>query len=307
MTLPALLATFTNNLLPVLLIGGSGFLIGKLITIDTRSIGRVAFNFFSPVLVFNLLVTSSLQLDQALSTVAFTCLVLVTMGLLAFLIGRLFKLERPLLLALILTTTFGNTGNYGLPLVKFALGDDALAFATIFFVTTWLFFNTAGVFIASLGQMDFKTALLGLFKVPTGYAVILAVIVNALNIELPLPLARTVSLAADGTIPLLLILLGLELTRVEWSHNLRALGLGASLKLLAGPVVGLLFASLLGLQGVSRQANVVQASMPPAVMSTVLASEYKLEPPLVTAIIFVSTILSPLTLTPLLVFLTSSK
>ena len=303
MTLSDLVQTFTNNLLPVLLISGSGFLIGKLLTLDTRSIGRVAFNFFSPVLVFDLLVNSELKLDQALSTVWFTIAVMAAMGVLSFLAGKLFRLERPLLLAVILTTTFGNTGNYGLPLVKFAFGEEALAFATLFFVTTWLFFNTAGVFIASLGHMEFKKALLGLLKVPTGYAVVLAALTRALNLELPLPVLRTVDLASDGAIPLLLILLGLELTRVQWSHNLRALGLGTFLKLIAGPLVGLILASVLGLSETARQADVVQASMPAAVMITVLASEYELEPALVTAIIFLSTILSPLTLTPLLVYL----
>jgi predicted permease len=43
--------------------------------------------------------------------------------------------------------------------------------------------------------------------------------------------------------------------------------------------------------------------MPSAVMTTILANEYKLDTTLVTAIVFVSTILSPLTLTPLLYFL----
>ncbi len=298
-----LLSTFTNNLLPVLLISGSGFLIGKLIQVDTRSIGRVAFNFFSPVLVFDLLVNSDLDLDQALSTVLFTVSVMASMGILAFAMGKLFRLERPLLLAVILTVTFGNTGNYGLPLVKFAFGDEALGFATLYFVTTWLFFNTVGVFIASLGHMDIKTALLALFKVPTGYAVILAAIVQAFNLELPLPLGRTIGLAAEGAIPLLLVLLGLELTRVEWSHSLRALSLGTALKLVAGPLVAILLAIPFGLTATARQADVVQAAMPAAVMITVLASEYELEPSLVTGIIFMSTIISPLTLTPLLVYL----
>jgi predicted permease len=39
------------------------------------------------------------------------------------------------------------------------------------------------------------------------------------------------------------------------------------------------------------------------VMTTVLANEYELDTSLVTAIVFVSTILSPLTLTPLIYLL----
>jgi len=43
--------------------------------------------------------------------------------------------------------------------------------------------------------------------------------------------------------------------------------------------------------------------VPAAVTNIVLATEYKLDSSLVTAIVFIGTILSPLTLTPLLVYL----
>jgi malate permease and related proteins len=102
---------------------------------------------------------------------------------------------------------------------------------------------------------------------------------------------------------LMLILLGLELTRIQWSHSFRALGLGVAAKLLLGPLVGLLLARLFGLHGTVHQGNVLEAAMPAAVATTVVATEYKLEPALVTAIVFLGTALSPLTLTPLIVYL----
>jgi len=80
-------------------------------------------------------------------------------------------------------------------------------------------------------------------------------------------------------------------------------GFSAGMRLLAGPLVGFALAGMFGLNTVARQANVVQASMPSAVSCTVLATEYNLEPPLVTSIVFLGTLLSPLTLTPLLVLL----
>lgn len=81
------------------------------------------------------------------------------------------------------------------------------------------------------------------------------------------------------------------------------MGLSVSLRLLIAPIVALLLTPLLGLQGVAWQAAVTQASMPAAVNTTILASEYKLDSSLVTAIVFIGTILSPLTLTPLIVLL----
>jgi len=303
MSFSELLTTFANNLLPIFLVSGSGFLLGKFLTVDSRSLGRVVFYVFSPLLVFDLMLKSTLNLQQAFTTVAFTASVIAIMGLLAFLLGKLFRLERPYLLAVILTVAFGNTGNYGLPLVKFAFGDDALAVASLFYVTTTILFNTVGVVIASLGHMDLKSALTGLFKLPIIYGVTLALLIKGIGIQLPLPVSRTIEIAANGAIPVMLILLGLELTRIQWSHSFRALGLGVLTKLLIAPLVGLLLASLFGFDHTARQGSVLEASMPAAVATTVVATEYKLEPSLVTAIVFLGTVLSPLTLTPLIVYL----
>jgi len=303
MSFNELLTTFANNLLPIFLVSGSGFVLGKFLTVDSRSLGRVVFYVFSPLLVFDLMIKSTLDLRQAFTTVAFTASVIAVMGTLAFLLGKLFRLERPYLLAVILTVAFGNTGNYGLPLVKFAFGNDALAVASIFYVTTTILFNTVGVVIASIGHMDLKSAVLGLFKLPSIYGVILALLIKGIGFQLPLPISRTIEIAANGAIPVMLILLGLELTRIQWSHSFRALGLGVAVKLLLAPLVGLLFASLFGMGHVARQGSVLEAAMPAAVATTVVATEYKLEPSLVTAIVFLGTVLSPLTLTPLIVYL----
>jgi predicted permease len=303
MSFTALLTTFANNLLPVLLISGAGFLSGKLLGIEPRSLSRVLFYLFSPILIFNLLLHSTLDTDQVVITIAFTTTVIFALSALGLVLGLLLRLEKPLILAVMLTVAFGNTGNYGLPLIMFAFGEDALAYGALFFVVTIMLLNTMGVLMASLGKMDLKAAVLGLLKIPMGYAILLAAVLASFRIQLPVPLARTVDLMASATIPLMLILLGLELTRVKWSHSAKALSLSVSIRLVAGPLIGLLLAIPFGLQGAAWQGNLIQTGMPTAVATTVVATEYQLEPSLVTAIVFVGTLLSPLTLTPLLVLL----
>jgi malate permease and related proteins len=303
MSFNELIATFANNLLPILLVAGAGFSLGKLLTVDSRSLGRVVFYVFSPLLVFDLMLKSELNLRQAMTTVGYTASVIFIIGTIAFLLGKAFQLERTTLLAVILTVSFGNTGNYGLPLVKFAFGTEALAVASLFYVTTTILFNTVGVVIASLGHTGLKSALLGLFRIPVVYGVLLALVIKGIGIQLPLPLARTIEIAANGAIPLMLVLLGLELTRIEWSHSIRALGLSVVTKLVIAPIVGILLAGVFGLQGAERQANIVETAVPAAVVTTVVATEYNLRPSLVTAMVFIGTLLSPLTITPLLVYL----
>jgi predicted permease len=303
MSINELFSVFANNILPIILLSGAGFALAKLLHIDSRSLGRVVFYVFSPILIFNLLIKNQLNLKEAAVVIGFTIAIVLTMGLITYLAGSLLKLERAALVAVLITTMFANTGNYGLPLVSFAFGEKALAYAGIYFVTTTSLFFSLGVLIASLGRMNFKDAVLGLFKIPTLYAVLLAILINALGIKIPAPVTRTVDLAAGGSIPLMLILLGVELSRVELSGNVRAMQLSVGLRLVVAPLISLLFAAMFGLQSPVREGVVIQASMPSIVSSAVLAMEYQLDSKLVTAIIFISTILSPLTLTPMLVLL----
>ncbi|MBK9925763.1 MAG: AEC family transporter [Anaerolineales bacterium] len=303
MAFSTLFSTFANNILPIILLGGAGFALGKILHVDAQALGRVVFYVFSPVLIFDLMIKNQLELSEAAIVIGFSTSIILTVGLLTYLFGKLLKLERPALISVIVTSMFANTGNYGLPLVSFAFGEKALPYAGIYFVTTTLLFYSLGVLLASLGHMNFKDALLGLFKVPTLYAVLLALIVNTLHVELPLAINRAVELASGGTIPAMLVLLGLQMTKVEFSKNMRALQLSVAMRLLVAPALALLVAGIFGMQGFARQGAITQASMPSMVSSTVLASEYHLDTKLVAAVVLVSTLLSPLTLTPLLVFL----
>jgi predicted permease len=299
----ALLQIFTNNILPILLLSGAGFLLGSLLKLDSRPLGRVIFYILGPVLIFNLLTTSQLKVENILVMMGYSLTVMLVSGGIALLIGKLFRLEWPLLTIILLTTLFGNNGNYGLPLISFAFGEEALTYASIYFVTNSLMLYTLGVVIASLGHLKLKDALVGLLKVPAVYSILLALIFIYTGWQLPSPIQKTINLAAGGAIPAMLILLGLELQKVEWTHKFKALSVPIFVRLILGPVVGLGVAIVYGLGTSLRNVGIIQGGMPSAVMTTILANEYKLDTSLVTAIVFISTILSPLTLTPLLYFL----
>jgi predicted permease len=75
------------------------------------------------------------------------------------------------------------------------------------------------------------------------------------------------------------------------------------MRLLVSPFVALLLIPLFGLAGPARQALVLEAAMPTAVLTTVLATEFNAEPSFVSTTVLVTTLLTPLTLTPLLAFL----
>lgn len=301
----SLLTLFVNNLLPILLLAGAGFAVGRVFEMDPRPLGRVIFYVFSPLLIFKLITQSELPFEQIGWMVGFALAVMACMAGLAFILGKLARFSRPTLAAVLLTTMVGNNGNYGLPVIAFAFGETALAYASIYFVTSTIVVYTAGVAIASLGRMNMRQALSNLLKVPSVYAIILAMFFARWNLALPEFLERTVNLGAGGTIPAMLILLGMELQRAVRPAQPVALGIPLISRLVLGPILAWGLALQFPLPLPAQQAGIAEAGMPTAVLTTVLASEYRLDSSLVSSIVFITTLLSPLTLTPVLYFLGS--
>jgi len=298
-----LLQLFVDNLLPILLMAGIGYLLSAKLDLDIRGLSLATFHVFSPCLIFALLVDSRLGGAEMVRMAGFAAAVLLGVGLLAALVGKALGLSRRMRAALVLVAMLPNAGNYGLSLTLFAFGEGALAHASVFFATSAALTYTVGVLVASLGRADARTALLGLLRVPTVYAVLLALLFVYQGWQLPLPLDRTVSTLAQAAIPVFLIVLGMQLHRAGLGRVSAAQVLAVGMRLVASPALAVLLATLFGLTGVARTAGIVEAAMPAAVVTTVLAEVYDVEPAFITSVVFVSTVVSPLTLTPLLLIL----
>ncbi len=298
-----LLTLFANNILPIFLAAGTGYLLSRFLKVNPRTVSQVGFYIFTPCLVYKLLTTSQLSGSEALRMAVFTIASTLVVGALTWAIGRLFKFDRRLLVAVLLVAMFSNAGNYGLSLNLFAFGETAVAHASVYFVVSIVLTYTIGVVLASLGKSGLKEALLGMFKVPALYTAILALLSNAIQWKLPLPVERSVFLLGDATIPTLLVLMGIQLGNSQWDGQRLALGVANLMRLVVAPAVALGIVLLLGLSGAAMQAAISESGAPTAVFMTILATEYEVEPSFVTAAVFTSTLLSPLTMTPLIAWL----
>ena len=85
---------FANNLLPILLVAGVGYIAGKWLKVEARSISRVVFYFFSPCLLFELLVTSQFDYGDMLRMIGFSLASILSVGAITWILGRLIRLER---------------------------------------------------------------------------------------------------------------------------------------------------------------------------------------------------------------------
>ena len=294
---------FLNNLLPIFLAAGAGYLLARNFQLNPRVLSQVVFYVFSPCLIFTLLINSELSNGDILNTMFSTGIFILLVGLITWLGGKALRLPRSEMAALLVTGMFMNAGNYGLPVVLFAFGDTALSYASLFFVTNAILAYTLGVIIISMGSASLTQAFGNLLKIPMIYGLLLAVIIMRTGWEMPVFLERTTTMLGNASIPGMLVLLGMQLQQANWRGKAKPLALATAMRLVIGPILMLIIALFFNLTGAARQASVLEAGMPTAVLTTMLATEYETEPALVTAIVFITTLLSPFSITPLLAYL----
>jgi predicted permease len=293
--LNSILTVLTQNILPIFIVAALGFGLQRWKRLDKRTLSSLVLNCLSPCLVFSSLVNSQLPGEELFELSAFTLLTILAMGLLGLLLARVTHLSRSDTVAFLIVVMFVNGGNYGLTLNQLRYGDAGLARAIVYFTTSALVIYTLGLYIASMGQMTWRDAGAKLLRLPPVYAAVAAVMVYSLSIDIPDPLMVGIQVAGAGAIPVMIILLGMQLADWRGFSALRLAVPAVIMRLLIGPLVGVLAATVLGLQGLSRATSIVESSMPTAVFAIVLATEFDLQPTAVTSIVLLTTLLSPLT------------
>ena len=200
--------------------------------------------------------------------------------------------------------TLGNYGTYGLPVILFAFGEEGLSYAVLFFVVSVLLQATLGVGIAAArkGQKAWQP-ILSIVRVPWVYAFALSVGLRALGLRLPTGLERAMELVAGGAIPMQLLLLGMELSRLRLRQMAEATIELALERVFLAPVLAAAIAVIPGLQAPVASILILQASMPSAINSMILAVKYERHPELAAGVVLVGTLASMGTITLLLYLL----
>lgn len=298
-----LFSIFISDLLPVFAIAGVGFVLARFAGVQVQAVSRLTFHALAPALVFNILATSTADSGQAGRMALFYALVALSAATMARLVAIPLRLDRRSLTAFLLVVICSNSGNYGLPVTLLAFGREALTFASMYFVTSSMFTYTGGVFLAASGQRSVRQALVGVASIPAVYGAVAALATSSLGIPLPGAVAAPITLLSDAAVPMMILVLGMQLERAARPERPVVVAAAVVVSLVLTPIVALGIAHLIGLQGNALRAGVLQASMPTAVITTILAVEFDVLPDFVTSVVFVSTLLSPLTVTLMIAYL----
>lgn len=308
-------------ILPIFLVLGSGFVVNRKLrlavpvrtsipdqpgtsTDGMRTLSALVFYILTPCLAFSSLATSDLSAGEAGRIGLFALVVTLLTGVMAWVLARLLRFSRSGTSSLLLVATFGNVGNYGLPLNELALGQEALDRAIIYVVLTSLLLFGPGVLVAARAQGSTPAqALRRLTRVPVIYALLLGGLVRVGVLPLLDPVFKATQLLGRGAPPLMLVILGMQLSNIQLRGNWRLIGLASGVRLLLAPLIAVALAAWMGLTGLTEQVSVLEASMPTAVFTIILAIEFNLDLDLATSVVFVTTVASPVTLIPLISYL----
>lgn len=294
---------FLNVVTPVFILVVIGYFVGPRLKIDARSLSRTAYFVFIPAFVFNIISEAKIDSELALQMLSFILVAQIAVALLGFLVGKALRQSREITAAFVLIATFGNVGNFGLPLIVFRLGETARTFATVYFVATVFISFVICVGVASWARSGGVTAVFSVFKTPALIALIPALVFNITDLEVPIFLSRLSGLLGQAMIPVMLITLGVQMgdiPKIKINFNVFA---ASTVRLIGGPVLALLIVPYFGLEGLERSTGILQAAMPAAVLASIIALEYKLLPEFVTTTVLFSTLYSILTLTVVLTFI----
>ncbi|MDL2234227.1 AEC family transporter [Ruminococcaceae bacterium OttesenSCG-928-L11] len=201
-------------------------------------------------------------------------------------------------------TMISNAGFAGLPLVESAFGAQALFYASIFLIPIRIFMWTAGISLFTDKSLRYKVK--SVVTNPAIIAVLLGLVWMAFKLPLPPVLATAVTTIGGTTSSLSIIVVGVILAGVDWKTILNpTVFYYSAIRLLVLP--GLLLVILKGMRvSVDIIAPcVVLTGMPAGATTALLAQKYGADAKFASQCIFVSTLLSLLTV-PLLTFFIGS-
>jgi predicted permease len=261
---------------------------------DEVSISRLVLNVGVPCLLFRSLTSLDVSPFELAQMAGLTVVVMGLFALGGYGILKGIGLPRHTFLGPLI---FTNSGNIGIPICLFAFGEPGLALAMTYFAVSATFHVSLGgpLFAGSFSWRPF-------LRSPLTWAVAITVPVVAFGLPVPTIVARTTTLLGDIAIPLMLLTLGVSLSKMHPDSLGRSLLL-AMIRFGLGVAAGFVVTLLLGVEGLTRKVLILQAAMPVGVLNYLFAHRYGRSPEQVASLVLVSTLLSLLTIPVLLAWL----
>jgi predicted permease len=296
---------FVDVCLPILILIGLGWGLDRLFDFDLKTLVKLNLYLFVPAFILVRLSTSDLAGVIGLKVVAFTVSVILSMGAISWIVCAIRRLPPGERYAMKLSTMIYNCGNWGIPLMTLAFSELGAVVQVFVLATMNLTGFSLGIFLANAGSSDRKGWFLPILKQPSPYAILIALILRALDnpLENVVFVWTPLSYLADGLVAFALLTLGVQLAKTRPPSPRGTLGITLFIRLIGGPLVATGLTWLFGFQGEIAAILIVGAAAPTAVNTALLAHEFKADHRFAAAAVLYSTLFAAVIVTALLAVL----
>ncbi len=273
---------------PVFTLAIIGFVWAKLdIPYDIAFVTRLATQIGMPCIIFSTLVRAEIS-PAAVKEIAVATLALY--GAFAVVFAIAFKLAGLQLKTFLPPSVFNNSGNLGLPIALYAFGQEGLALSIVLFAIMVSFQFSLGLWFVAGADRKWEAA-----RQPMVWAGLAGIAMSLMGWKPPAFADNSIALIGQLGIPLMLLTLGVSISRIKPGAIVRATII-AIIRFVSAGAIGFGVATGLGLTEVAFGVLVLQAIMPAPVTNYLIALQYDQEPEEVAGLVVVSTLMSALTI-----------
>ena len=280
--------------------------IGFLKQSDRDLLSNIVLYIMLPAMVFINLKKATISSDMLYLPVlgiALSILLLVP----AYIYCKVRKYDERTTWTILLAASLMNTGFIGFPVSLGVFCDAGFLNAVFFDLSTSVMVVLYGVILAKKFGGDAREAVKSIVTFMPLWAVIFGLLFNALDINsLGYVLDSILEYLAGATIPMIMLALGLSLDFRNVGENFTDSIVVSVIKLVISPLIILVLLMLLNIHGMVFNIAILEAGMSTAGNALVLAISYNLDKDLMGSLIFTNVVLSIVTLTAIISFLTGA-
>ena len=288
------------TILSIILMIGLGYFLKRIDFLSediVDPLNKIVMYILLPCMIFSAISTADLSLLPKLGILPFIILSSsIVTGIISYFILKKLGLDDIALWSVLVTIMIANTGFMGYPISLGVYGQDGFLRAIFCDIATLCIFLILSYILVMKFGGNTKDAIKKIVLFPTLWAIILGLGFNFFNISIGSVLENTIDYLGQGTIPLIMIVLGLSINFEGISRSKSMIAFTSIMKLAFFPAMAFLIASCMGLVDLQYKVSIIEAAMPSGMMSLLLAITYNLDFELTSDCIFINTVISLITL-----------
>jgi len=259
--------------------------------IDDKTITLINVYFLQVFLTFWGLLIRPIDVTLLYAPSIYLVIVLVAILISALVAKSLFEDKKEYSIAMV-AAIIGNTGNLGIPINIAIFGEESIPYTTIVNLVNVFVVYTIGVYYYSRGTYDAKTSLMNIVKLPILWAAIIAILLSVYEVKIHSSIMNMLMMGAYASMTMQLFLFGIYLYGTKIKEISKRLVLWVlTFKFVVLPLIAFVVLINVEMDKMIKGIIFIELMMPLAVANVNLASLYECKPRVVTALVFISSLL----------------